>query len=243
MQLIGPILRFGTLMLFTVLFFALGSIGCSDTGGGGDSGGGGSPGTGGTPGAGNPCLRDNDPACSRATLDKGFGEVRILFDEQRVEAASDPSIPAFAAKGGGASTLFLVSAYEETADCMTNQPGDLFSDVACVPYWNDTFIQAEVSKWFRLVFTEDASGASAAVSVRLSSIGGEAYTLEATWGAFACDEGNSGVQSCFGETVGDGSQDSCCREDADCESNRCCTGPEQCSFDEPENRYTCRRAR
>lgn len=186
MKSIGPNRRFGMLMLFTLLF-AVGSIGCSDTGGDGNPGGGGSPGTRGAPGTENPCLQDNDPACSTATLDNGFGEVRILFDEQRVEAAPDSSIPAFAAKGGRASTLFLVSAYEGTADCMTNQPGDLFRDVACVPYWNDTFIQAEVGKWFRLVFTEDASNSSAPVTIRLSNIGGDAYTLEAAWGAFACD--------------------------------------------------------
>jgi hypothetical protein len=234
--------------LFTVLF-AVGSVGCSDTGGDGDPGGGGSPGTGGTagsggtPGAENPCLQDNNPACSTATLDNGFGEVRVLFDEQRVEAAPDSSIPTFAAKGGGASALFLVSAYENTADCMTNQPGDLFSNVACVPYWNDTFIQADVGKWFRLVFTEGGSGNSAPISVKLTSDGGGVYTLQAVWGAYACDEGNGGVQVCFGETVGDGSEDSCCREDSDCESNRCCTGPEQCSYDEPSRRYTCRKPR
>ena len=84
-------------------------------------------------GAENPCLQPNDPACSSATLESGVGEVRILFDEQRVEAAADSSIPALATKG----------------DCMTSQPGDLFSEVECVPYWNDSFIQAEVVKWFR----------------------------------------------------------------------------------------------
>ena len=80
-------------------------------------------------------------------------------------------------------------------------------------------------------------------SIGCSDTGGDAYALEAAWGAFACDEGSTGVQVCFGETVGDVSEDSCCREDTDCESNRCCTGPEQCSFDEPENRYTCRKPR
>ena len=100
-------------------------------------------------GAENPCLQPNDPACSSATLESGVGEVRILFDEQRVEAAADSSIPALATKGGATTPLFLVSAYEEGADCMTSQPGDLFSEVECVPYWNDSFIQAEVVKWFR----------------------------------------------------------------------------------------------
>jgi hypothetical protein len=98
-----------------------------------------------------------------------------LFDEQRVEAAADSSIPALATKGGGTTPLFLVSAYEGGADCMTSQPGDLFSEVECVPYWNDSFIQAEVGKWFRLVFTEAGSGNSAPITVRLTSLGGSSY--------------------------------------------------------------------
>jgi hypothetical protein len=254
MQSRSPDARVGVVMLFTVLL-ALGSVGCADSrgdgaagsggsaGSGGTAGSGGAAGSGGTPGTENPCLQPNDPTCSSATLPSGFGEVRIFFDEQRVEAASDSAFPSFASKGGAGSTLFLVSAYEETADCMTNQPGDLFSKVACVPYWNDSFIQAEVGKWFRLVFTEGASGNDAPVTMRLTSDSAGAYALEATWGAFACDEGGSGVQVCFGDTVGDGAEDGCCREDGDCESNRCCTGPEQCSFDELDNRYTCRRPR
>jgi hypothetical protein len=170
----------------------------------------------------------------------GQGEVRILFDEQRVEAGAASPMLGLATKGAGASGLFPISVYE-TVDCNTSQPGDHFSDVECVTYWIEDFIQADLQKWFRLVFTQGESGPSAPVTLRVDPADGGGYTLQATWGSFACDTGSG--QTCSGDTVGDGSVDSCCIQDSDCESNRCCTGPDQCSFNEPGRPYTCRKPR
>ena len=196
------------LIVLLAALFVVGSVGCSDSGseGGGGSAGtgasagaGGSAGTGGTSGAENPWLQPNNPACSTVTLEDGLGQVRIFFDEERVEAVAGSALPALADKGGAGPTgSFSVSAFEEGADCSTNQPGDTFSDVACVPYWNDTYIQAPTGAWFHLTFNASTGGDSAPVTMRITSSGGATYTLEATWGVFDCGAPREVCDELFG---------------------------------------------
>ena len=171
--------------------FAVGAAGCSSpdgdgaAGSGGTAGTGGSAGTGGTNGSENPCLQPGNPACSTATLENGFGEIQLFFDEQRVEAVSGTQFFATSQKQGGPSASFSVSAFEEMVDCSTDQPGDAFSEVECASYWIESFIQGAVGQWINLVFTA-SDGGSAPVTARVTSDGGTTYTLEATWGIYPC---------------------------------------------------------
>lgn len=254
---LGPTRYFGAALLAMLAGLAVGACSSSSSGGdGGSNGTGATNGTGGTSATGgsagnggdNPCLQAGNPACSTAPLDEfGSGTVEVFFSEQRVEAIT--GFAAFSAKGGGDAASFGVSAFEEVVNCSTNQPGDAFSDARCVSYSIESFIEAPVGEWFVLYFIEAATANMAPVTMRVISGTGGSYTLEVTWGMFDCVDGGNGTgeQVCFDDTPGPppGEQrgrDECCTTNAHCVSNRCCTGPEICDFEELDNKYTCRDA-
>lgn len=246
---VRPIVRVALLSMLA----CLAGVACSDSstggntgGSGGASGSSGSGGTGGSAGNGsggdNPCLQSGNPGCSTVELDEfGLGGIEISFSEQRAEAVSGPAAFPSARKGGGSDARIDVSAFEQTVSCSTTQPGDAFHNVECASYAIESYIDAVVGEWFKLELS--AGGGSAPLTLRVVESAGT-YRLEVAWGSYECTYGGNGngEQVCFGETVGDGSRDSCCRENSDCGSNRCCTSDDVCDFSELDNRYTCRDA-
>ncbi|NNE20177.1 MAG: hypothetical protein HKN10_17045 [Myxococcales bacterium] len=169
------------------LAFAVSGGGCSgsdsDPGSGGTAGAGGTAGTGGTTGNENPCLESGNPACSTATLENGFGEIRVFVDEQRVEAVATPQ--SFATSQKQAYASFTLFGSEGTVSSSTSQPGDTFSEVMCAEYWIESYIESMEGQWFNVTFTE-SGGESAPLTVRATSEGGSTYNVQATWGTFPC---------------------------------------------------------